>query len=683
MLSQKSLIFRKNLTILNPYLLIVFLAFCVTLNSQNQQIVDSLKQIIQQEKVQDTLKVKAYNDLGIQYARSNPTLAKQNINKALSLAISADAKRGVAGAYNCLGIVDYYQKDYDEALLNFNKAHEINKELEHLWGQAAALNQIGAVQNLKDNYTAAIKSFEEAGRIFKIMKDSLAWAKSIQNIGVSYSRMAHNKKSIEYCLKAAELYKSINNNEGTAAVFISISNILFKQGDHNKSLYYLNEALPIVKKSGDTDLLSIVLRKKGSNYRQLKDYNLALDYFQKALELHKNTKNKKKVRQIQFQLGKTYYEIEDYVKALEYQKKALVNHNLSSNFIDRAKIHNEISKIYIKRDQYNEATDYAIEALKISKSITYLQGQKDANQTLAKIAQKQGNNENALQFYMNFQRISDSLSVQQNQQQVRELTTIYKTEQNEAKIASQKTAIELLNLQNKNKTQLLIFGSIGLLVLFGGIIFYRSFLNAKKRAITQQGFSQELMKTQEQERTRIAKDLHDGVGQQITLLKMKAQNADQEELSNLANNALEEVRSISRDLYPVILTKLGLTDSIEQLLLDLDEETDLFVSLEIDDVDTSFNETESLNFYRFIQESVNNVLKHANAKTLIINILKQRDGIKILIKDNGDGFEVSDKITQNSLGLKTMAERISMLKGSFAIKSKKTEGTSILVQIPV
>jgi signal transduction histidine kinase len=63
--------------------------------------------------------------------------------------------------------------------------------------------------------------------------------------------------------------------------------------------------------------------------------------------------------------------------------------------------------------------------------------------------------------------------------------------------------------------------------------------------------------------------------------------------------------------------------------------------------------------------------------------LKQSDGVKILIKDNGEGFEVSEKITQNSLGLKTSAERISMLKGSFAIKSKRAEGSSILVQIPV
>ena len=76
------------------------------------------------------------------------------------------------------------------------------------------------------------------------------------------------------------------------------------------------------------------------------------------------------------------------------------------------------------------------------------------------------------------------------------------------------------------------------------------------------------------------------------------------------------------------------------------------------------------------------MLKHANSKTIIVNINKHTDGIKILIKDNGNWFDLSNKFKQNSLGLKTMAERITMLKGKFSINSKLSEGTSILVQIP-
>ncbi|WP_028871172.1 sensor histidine kinase [Psychroserpens burtonensis] len=336
------------------------------------------------------------------------------------------------------------------------------------------------------------------------------------------------------------------------------------------------------------------------------------------------------------------------------------------------------------KGDYENAIKYSSEFLSLLQNKkTHLGDIVAAEQFLAEAYKASGDDINYKKHLLNHYTLKDSLSNIQNVKSLAYYQTLYETEKRDLKIENQNANISLLNLKNKSKTQLLIFGSLGFLLLFGGIIVYRSFVSAKKRGLAQQEFSQQLIAAQEQERTRIAKDLHDGVGQQITLIKMKAQNSDQTELSGLAHNALEEVRSISRDLYPVTLKKLGLTDSIEQLLLDLDEETDLFISIEIDDVNTSFNETESLNFYRFIQESVNNVLKHAKAKTLILNIVKQSDGIKVLIKDNGQGFEVNKMINQNSLGLKTMAERISMLKGNLSIKSKRDEGTSILVQIPV
>jgi signal transduction histidine kinase len=345
---------------------------------------------------------------------------------------------------------------------------------------------------------------------------------------------------------------------------------------------------------------------------------------------------------------------------------------------------------FAKRD-YKNAVKYGSELLALYQNKKTHQGDIFmAEQFLAEVYKKVGDDTNYKKHLLNYYTIKDSISNIQKLKSLAYYQTLYETEKRDLKIENQKSSISVLNLENnvlnlknRNQNQLLIFWSIGLLFLFGGIIVYRSFLNAKKREQTQQEFSQELITTQEYERTRIARDLHDGIGQQITLIKMKAFRDGNKEISNMAYDALEEVRSISRDLYPVTLEELGLTNSIEQLLLDLGKNTDLFVSLDIDNVNTNFNEIESLNFYRFIQESVNNVLKHAQANTLVVNILKQSDGIKILIKDNGLGFEANEKSIQKSLGLKTMAERVSMLKGSFAIKSKRTEGTSILVQIPL
>ena len=456
-------------------LLAVTLFFSFQLSAQNAKLVDSLKHLIQQEKVHDTIKIKAYNDLGIQYARSNPNLAKTHINAALILATKIKRERGIAGAYNCLGVVDYYQKDYDAALINFQKALEINVTLEHLWGQAAALNQIGAVQNLKDDYNAAISSFEKAGEIFKTMKDTLAWTKSIQNIGVSYSRMGYHKKAIEYDLEAIKIYKKINNPEGIANINIAIATILHKQEDYSKSLEYLNEALSVLKNSGNTRLLSIISRKKGSSYTGLKDYNKALNYYQEALDYHKNSENKKKTRATLSYLGNTYYELEDYNKALKYQKEALQNYELNSNHKSRARIHNAISKTYIKRNQFNEATHFAAKALEISKPIGYILGQKNAYYTLAKIAKQQGENEKALQLYSDYEIFSDSLLALEKQQQVRQLTNIYEAEERNNKIIKQDAEIKQLESDKviangkKNIRYTILIGS---LILMAGLTYF-------------------------------------------------------------------------------------------------------------------------------------------------------------------------------------------------------------------
>lgn len=222
---------------------------------------------------------------------------------------------------------------------------------------------------------------------------------------------------------------------------------------------------------------------------------------------------------------------------------------------------------------------------------------------------------------------------------------------------------------------LLLFLSTGFL----GLMFYQ----LKLRSNMQVEFAQNLIQSQEEERTRIAKELHDSVGQQLTLIKQKAQRSQQDEVAELTNRTLEEVRSISRGLYPALLKQLGLTGSIEQLLLDVDEQTDLFVSVDIDEVDAYFNDQEALNLYRFVQENVTNVMKHAQATTLAVLIEIIGNDIRVEIKDNGRGFDSAVKLKQHSLGLKTMQERIKMLNGIFTLESERKLGTLVLAVIPL
>jgi len=142
------------------------------------------------------------------------------------------------------------------------------------------------------------------------------------------------------------------------------------------------------------------------------------------------------------------------------------------------------------------------------------------------------------------------------------------------------------------------------------------------------------------------------------------------------------VRSISRGLYPAMLKQLGLTESIEQLVLELDENTNIFFSSEVEPIDDFFDEENALNFYRFIQESLNNAIKHAQAKAISISIVKLKNQISVAINDNGIGFNVNDMENKNSLGLKTLSERIQILKGKLKIDSQIDAGTTISAIIP-
>jgi signal transduction histidine kinase len=206
---------------------------------------------------------------------------------------------------------------------------------------------------------------------------------------------------------------------------------------------------------------------------------------------------------------------------------------------------------------------------------------------------------------------------------------------------------------------------------------------AQLRTQMQEQFSEGLLQSQEDERTRIAKELHDSVGQQLTLIKKTAQNKQQEDISNLTNTALEEVRSISRGLYPAVLKQLGLTESVEQLVYDLDERTKFLFFSEIAEIDAYFTEKETLNFYRFIQESLHNIVKHSEATSVTITIAKKEKIVSITIHDNGKGFDVSEKMKLNSLGLKTLLERIRILNGTLTIDSKPGKGTSLQAEIPI
>ncbi|HNC45011.1 MAG TPA: sensor histidine kinase, partial [Acidobacteriota bacterium] len=211
----------------------------------------------------------------------------------------------------------------------------------------------------------------------------------------------------------------------------------------------------------------------------------------------------------------------------------------------------------------------------------------------------------------------------------------------------------------------------------------------------QEAFSRKLIDSQELERKRIAAELHDSLGQSLVIIKNRARlglkpDDDLENKENqldgismAATQAIEELREISFNLRPYLLDKIGLTRTLKSMLGKVFPPGETRVIVEIDELDDVFSKDSEILFYRIIQESVNNIVKHAQATQAHISIKRVKQSVVVTIEDNGKGFDLTDTrlTTQQSFGLIGIAERARLLGGNHFIISEIGRGTTVTITI--
>ncbi|WP_162819782.1 sensor histidine kinase [Kordia sp. SMS9] len=331
---------------------------------------------------------------------------------------------------------------------------------------------------------------------------------------------------------------------------------------------------------------------------------------------------------------------------------------------------------------YDAAEKFALEKLKLSESFNSKEILQEAHELLALIYTASGQTVKAKeQDYFVLKYLNDTKENSLKNQLVY-YQTIYETEKRDLTIKNQQVNIALLDAENKVKNQWLFFGGLGLLAVFAFVWVIRSRNFARKKQKLQENFTQDILNTQEEERGRVAKELHDGVGQQLMLLTRRSKNYNDPMLENLAKDTLDTVRTISQGLHPIVLERLGFTAAVEDLVSTIDENSDIFFTSDIENIDTFITKDQALHLYRIIQETLHNTLKHANANTVFLTITKEKNTILIRIKDDGKGFEYSKKIASSkSLGMKSLLERTKIINAKLNIDSQLNRGTNTSIKV--
>jgi len=233
------------------------------------------------------------------------------------------------------------------------------------------------------------------------------------------------------------------------------------------------------------------------------------------------------------------------------------------------------------------------------------------------------------------------------------------------------------------------FQSLTIGILIASIIFVvrRQLNKIQKEKDIQQNFTRQLIESQENERMRIASELHDSVGQNLVVIKNRAilgvnnpsaQKEQIEEILALTSETISEVRGISYNLRPYQLGKIGLTRAIDSVINNGIKSSQITFDYKIDDLDDAVSKENEIHLYRIIQECVGNSLKHSNAANVALKILKKENDIIINYSDDGKGFDVSsEKNNPSGLGFSSLAERVKLLGGSMVIDSNPGQGTKI------
>ncbi|WP_348704106.1 ATP-binding protein [Tenacibaculum sp. 190524A02b] len=526
----------------------------------------------------------------------------------------------------------------------------------------------------------------------KQTKDSTQLGDIYRLYGIANRRLGNLKKALVFNHKAYDIYLKTKDSIHMALVNHNIAVMYRNFKEYEKSIFYGKKAIIINKKVGRDIGLGYNHNNIALSFLGLKKTDSTFYHLKKAENYFFKSNFKEGINRVNMAYAAVHMERGKYNKALTFYLESLKYRESQNYKQDIITMSLRIAKICLKIKKIKKAEEYIEKVLNIAKTENYTRHIAEIYKVKAKILEEKKNYKEAYKSIELHHKYKDSIINIDNIKKIQEIELTYKFRKEKIKDSLRlvkereiaETKVELLKAENKIHKQRVVFGGLGLIIIFSlaYLIRYRKFTFEKQKLQVQ--FSKDLINSQEEERSRLARDLHDSVGQKLMLLSKQTKNQREENLGILADSTLEEIRSISRGLYPATFERIGITASIQSMINEVDANTNLFFTTEIDNIDKLLPKENALHLYRIIQEILSNIIKHSNAKSVSISISKKENRIETIIEDNGEGFELSEKLNSNtSLGMKTLFERARIIKSKLQFNSSTNKGTTMKLVTPV
>ena len=517
-------------------------------------------------------------------------------------------------------------------------------------------------------------------------------------IGSCKWQLGDHAAALENHFKALSIYEAMSSPQGIAASKSAISMVYQTQDKPALAEQYLQDALQILRQGRNYGLTLSTLHTLANIYGMQGKLSDAMAIDAEGLRLASQHNMEMQKALFYDNIGNCYLygNPPDFQKALEYFNMTLTVDSAFSNKKQMSDSYMNIGNVMAMQHRYNEAIQPLRRSIQLAEESGYIQGKLNALQILAGVYQQAGRLPEAFTTLQRSLQVKDSFINSSTQARMAEMQTIYETEKKQQQINLQKEQL--------SKKNYILYGTLVLFVLLAllGLSFYRrSKLQQQTRLQNEILKQQELatraiLEAEEAERQRIARDLHDGVGQMMSAAKMNlsAYEADLQQKENLpeqpalakvislVDESCREIRTVSHNMMPHALLKNNLAAAITDFIEKLDKNT-LQVHLYTEGLEKRMDPTLETVLYRILQELVNNVVRHARASTLDISIIRGAAAIEATIEDNGQGFNMTNPQVFDGIGLKNILTRVEYLRGTVDFDSAPGRGTVVALHIPV
>jgi two-component system, NarL family, sensor kinase len=539
-----------------------------------------------------------------------------------------------------------------------NDALDLSEKMEWKHGILASNYVLGESYHVKSQYFTAIKYFLKVLELANEKQfEQYRW-KSLRSIGNSYMWMERPKEAKQYFeqfmkettgKKITESYL----NDGYVEIGQLYSRFL---NQPEKGLSYFLDIKKKYEAAKDTFGIAYVSGYMGTAYGKLNQPKKAIESFEKAISYYKK-------------INSEYILADAYIYSSEF---------------------------YLDQKDYKKAEIYAEEASKIAKKMQIFFSIRDSHKLLYKANKATGNFKEALFHHEIYANSRDSMAEANIDDRLKVIN--YDTD-----TKLQKAEIEKKTRENEKQNALIIGLIAGLLALSVIAFLVYRFLNIRKKIAEQEVLqllqekqliaSNSVIKGQEQERGRLAKDLHDGLGGILSGVKLTLNsmtgNQILSEQSSLVfhkaigqlDNAITELRRVAHSMMPEALLKFGLKDALHDFCEGISNSGDLKVNFESWGNINRHEQAMEVSVYRIAQELINNAIKHANANLVHVQLNENENLLTLTVEDNGQGFDIQNLQKNKGAGISNIESRVAYLNGKLDIKSSPSHGTSVEVEI--